>query len=533
GSVSLAESLGSWAEILRLHHRQNRPFAAKLYEEALEALEAQTAHLGGTDDGRSVFRSQHADIWRGYTELLFGQDNPGGALEVIERSRAQSLMEMLVRGRVAIRNGVDRNLLEEMQLLKRSLVVKFDNRVGVLTQSNGTLGQTTADSEIAKIIVRQNEVDAAIQKTSPRYASLAKPKALTIREIQALLDEDTTLIEYMLGDAHTRVWTVTPYSVRAYELPSRMSVEARARDVYSLLSQNRCLESDPEWRRAITNLANILVAPIKKELKGRRLAVVSDGALQYIPFGILPIDDPGTPLIARYEVIALPSASVLSLLRSERARRRPPVNSLAVLADPVFDSSDERVKHDDSKRQKGIPSTMTLTSERLMRSIADARQSDHLPRLIASRREASAILAATPGVRKMAALDFSANRPRAIGGQLAKYRIVHFATHALLDSSHPELSGLVLSLVDPEGNPQNGFLSLEDIYNLNLPVDLVVLSACETALGKQIDGEGLVGLTRGFMYAGATRVVASLWKMDDVASAELMARFYREMGEKQ
>jgi CHAT domain-containing protein len=109
---------------------------------------------------------------------------------------------------------------------------------------------------------------------------------------------------------------------------------------------------------------------------------------------------------------------------------------------------------------------------------------------------------------------------------LAQYRIVHFATHGLLDSKHPELSGLVFSLVDRKGRPQNGFLDLQDVYNLNLPADLVVLSACGTALGKDVQGEGLVGLTRGFMYAGATRVMASLWSVDDAATAELMRRFY-------
>jgi CHAT domain-containing protein len=129
----------------------------------------------------------------------------------------------------------------------------------------------------------------------------------------------------------------------------------------------------------------------------------------------------------------------------------------------------------------------------------------------------------------MEALDFNANRETALSKELSQYRIVHFATHGLLDNEHPELSGLVLSLVDPEGKPWDGFLDLQDVYNLTIPADLVVLSACETGLGKEISGEGLIGLTRGFMYAGASRVVASLWKVDDVATSELMAEFYRGM----
>ncbi|MDQ3253518.1 MAG: CHAT domain-containing protein, partial [Acidobacteriota bacterium] len=106
---------------------------------------------------------------------------------------------------------------------------------------------------------------------------------------------------------------------------------------------------------------------------------------------------------------------------------------------------------------------------------------------------------------------------------------LHFATHGFLDPLHPENSGLMLSTVNRNGQTQNGFVELQDIYNLHAPVDLVVLSACRTALGKTVRGEGLIGLTRGFMYAGASRVVASLWKVDDEATAELMKRFYGNM----
>jgi CHAT domain-containing protein len=133
----------------------------------------------------------------------------------------------------------------------------------------------------------------------------------------------------------------------------------------------------------------------------------------------------------------------------------------------------------------------------------------------------------------MQALDFDASRERAMSTELGKYRILHFATHALLNNKHPEFSGIVLSLVNKRGEQVNGFLQLRDIYNLNLPAELVVLSACQTGLGKEIRGEGLIGLTRGFMYVGAARVMASLWKVDDAATAALMTQFYkRVLGER-
>ncbi len=153
-----------------------------------------------------------------------------------------------------------------------------------------------------------------------------------------------------------------------------------------------------------------------------------------------------------------------------------------------------------------------------------------VPRLLESRREARDIAALGPDVD--VALDFEANRESAMSSSLADYRVIHFATHGIIDNDHPELSGVVLSLFNEKGEPQDGFLRLHDIYNLKLPVDLVVLSACSTALGREIVGEGLIGLVRGFMYAGSRRVLASLWKVDDEATSELMTRFYRAMFEK-
>ena len=198
---------------------------------------------------------------------------------------------------------------------------------------------------------------------------------------------------------------------------------------------------------------------------------------------------------------------------------------VAVLADPVFSNNDPRVAAARLGRPAPIEKDIPAVA---LRSGADSGL-DGLRRLRFSRQEADAIarLAGTDG--KLEAVDFAANRKLATSDELGQYRVVHFATHGIVNNSHPELSGIVLSLVDEKGQPQNGFLRLYDLYNLKLSADLVVLSACQTALGKEIRGEGLVGLTRGFMYAGAPRVIASLWQIDDRASAEFMKRFYEAM----
>jgi len=241
-----------------------------------------------------------------------------------------------------------------------------------------------------------------------------------------------------------------------------------------------------------------------------------------------------TPLIADHEIVSLPSASSLAALRRELAGRAPAPKTVAVIADPVFEESDERIKKNggnvstpnDKQAERGGAGQEVFRSA-LEVSAADAQQ--RLQRLIFSRREADEITALTRAGMSFKALDFKANRATALGPDLSSYRIIHFATHGLLNSLHPELSGVVLSLVDEDGRAQDGFLRLHDIYNMKLGADLVVLSACKTGLGKDIKGEGLVGLTRGFLYAGAPRVVASLWKVDDRATAELMKLFYQRM----
>jgi CHAT domain-containing protein len=244
-------------------------------------------------------------------------------------------------------------------------------------------------------------------------------------------------------------------------------------------------------------------------------------------------------LIVDHEIVNLSSASSLMAIRDAPANRHSPSKLVAVFADPVFDKKDARVTNGGSSKapesgQRGagasseeIPDLMDL--ERSVGGLNLSRDGSTLPRLPFTRREADAILAATPRDKGLEALDFQANIQALDSPTIRDYKVVHFATHGLLNTSQPELSGLVLSLVDQAGNPQRGFLELADIYNLNLSADLIVLSACQTGLGKEVKGEGLVGLTRGFLYGGAKGVVASLWKVDDAATASLMEDFYKGM----
>jgi CHAT domain-containing protein/tetratricopeptide (TPR) repeat protein len=582
GSTDHAESLAAVASVLR--DRQQLDAAAQSYAQAVSALESQIGRLGGSEDARSGFRAQHSDIYRNYLDLLVALKQPDQALEVLERSRARMLLEMLSAAHIDIRTGADPSLLEQERLLKESLAAKADRRLRLL-EGNKNQKQIIAFTQEIEDLQRQyQDVEERLRLNSPGYAALTQPQALTAREIHQLLDADTILLEYFLGDAHSYLFAVTRDSLQVFTLPKQAEIDHLAKQVYaSLTARNtrvngetetqraaRWQKMDMEYARVSGELSRMILGPVSKQLGDHRLLIVGDGALQYIPFGALsaPAAEnhgvkgaPGSangqkngtvPLMVAHEVISLPSASVLAELRKQLAGRKPATKSLAVLADPVFDEKDGRVTGAEPirKRSKGsgggatqptaaeatslLPDEYSLDAAQdlLLRSGSDTgvvSEGLGFPRLPYTRREADWIMAATPAEQALEALDFDASWATATGPELGHYRLVHFATHGLVDSAHPELSGLVLSLVDEHGKTQNGFLGLQGIYNLNLAAEMVVLSACETALGKEVDGEGLVGLTRGFMYAGARRVVASLWAVDDLATAELMKRFYGAM----
>jgi CHAT domain-containing protein len=230
-----------------------------------------------------------------------------------------------------------------------------------------------------------------------------------------------------------------------------------------------------------------------------------------------------------HEVLNLPSASTLAILRRETAGRKMAPKTVAVLADPVFDADDERVTATENSKPTNNERTRSVEESRFIRAsteIGIPEAGPRIQRLPGTRREAETIAGFAPHA-SLTLLDFDASVVAAHKTDLAEYRYVHFATHGFLNSTSPELSGIVLSMVDQEGRPRNGFLLADEVFNLRLPAEMIVLSACQTGLGKEVKGEGLVGLTRGFMYAGAPRVIVSLWNVDDKATSELMVRLYR------
>jgi tetratricopeptide (TPR) repeat protein len=513
------------------------PLALERIKAAVD-LDEQLRERITSPELRATFVASELDKYELYIDLLQQQDadDPAGghaaeALDVSERARARVLLESLLDARVDLRQGIDPALLTR----ERSLQKQLSDVSAQLSRSLAVSGAASPPANLVQTFERltgeyQQHV-ALMRRQSARYADMTHPQPLETAEIQrTVIDAGTVLLEFELGETKSWLWAVTPTTVTSVALPPRQQIDTAARQLYESLTarQRRPNETGAAYAKRVAAadadlavraaavsrmLLGGLGTRLETDWRGKRLAIVAAGSLEYVPFAALTLPTGGRTLLAsRHEIVKIPSASVLAVLRNESAHRARATRTLAIVADPVFEANDPRVT-----APSGVPTPVSLDSR------------TGLTRLPFSRDEANAIATLAAGKGVFEAVDFQATRTTALGGALADARIVHLATHGVLDSTRPSLSGLVFSLVDQHGQRQDGFVRLPDIYNMRLDADLVVLSACQTALGKDIKGEGLIGLTRAFMYAGTPRVVASLWEVSDLATAELMKKFYAAM----
>jgi CHAT domain-containing protein len=473
-------------------------------EKAIEMVERQRGAISQFDTRASYFASVHR-YYALYIDLLMQLhfQNPDlgfakRAFEASEKSKVRSLLDLLTT--------------------------------------------SAQDASCSELLAKQLDVRPVPNVAEPtaELANAVMGPTMTLEQAQAELESDTILLEYALGEERSFVWAVSRNGMASYELPK----SSRLRRLVTLMRttllppplektesvsdyQARVHEMDRKYESASKELSRLVLGPIHLE-KFKRALIVPDGVLQYIPFAALPApsrDARGEPLIVRCEVDLLPSVTVLENIRKAAQRRTRPRADVAIFADPVFEQDDPRVL--------GHRSLQTaLTNERLTslsRAIRDTGGEKYIARLPASRDEANAIartFRARGSESVQLALDFDANRDSVLKNGLSQFRLIHFATHGVVDARHPELSGLILSLVDPRGRMQDGYLRIGDINHLKLAADLVVLSSCDSALGKDLQSEGIIGLPRAFLYAGAKSVIASSWKVDDEATAKLMAILY-------
>lgn len=530
-------NLHSLARVLR---RQGKLDEARTHIEAAITIIENLRTKIASEKLRQFYFAKNQDDYEFYIDLLMQlhQQQPhqgydAKALNASERARARTLLELLAEAGVDIRSGVDASLVERERSLLQQLH-EVDKRLIELFNGNYTDAEAALKRKQASLLAQYEEVKAQIRAASPRYAAIAQPQPLTLEEIQQqVLDENTLLLQYSLGEERSYLWLVSPSGITTYELPPRAEIKKAAQDFLAVVASPVKSKILSLVAHADKALGQIILQQVAEQLGNKRLVVVADGALQYIPFAALTIPGKNVPLLVEHEIVNLPSASTLAILRRETAARKPAPKTLAVLADPVFSNNpdqDDRLngiaRANPSQNQEHLSS---LSPEALLHQRSAPLVMMNWKRLPFTRQEADKIMALVPEEERISFLDFQADRAHATSPELSQYRIVHFATHGFADSENPELSGIVLSLVDGNGSWQNGYLQLYDIFSLNLPAELVVLSACQTGIGKEIKGEGLVGLTRGFMYAGARRVAVSLWSVDDQATAILMSSLYDKM----
>ncbi len=513
--------------------------ALEASQEALEIFES-VRPKAVRHEHRASFFATVQEHFESHIDLLMALHESDGearydarALLASERARTRSLLDLLAEAEAGIRAGAAPDLMEREGNLQRRLNTR-EYRLLKLRNSPKTDPDDleTAQEAVAQTLDELQELWGEIRRRDPHYTALTESPIPSLVETQhQILDEDTLLLEYQLGQDRSFLWAVTHDSLTSHALPGRQEIERLARKATELLEVSHRPQARTSSRIALCSLAKQILHPVVSRLADKRLLIVSDGALLYVPFAALPeagrADEclSAPPLVVNHEIIHLPSISVLSILRRDYKDRPPAPFQVAVVADPVFDTSDERFIASALANTKG---TFSLEEPATPARSAGSQFS----RLPYSEREALAILTLVPEQQRFTAMGFEASKETVTSGRLAKYRIVHFATHGILDTEQPSFSKIVLSQIDREGRRRDGFLRTHEIYNLRLPSDLVVLSACQTALGKAIRGEGLVGLTRGFMYAGAARVMVSLWNVDDKSTAVLMERFYRGLFER-
>jgi CHAT domain-containing protein/Tfp pilus assembly protein PilF len=406
------------------------------------------------------------------------------AMEIIEALRTKADLEELRGSFMAGRHSAYDFLVEVlMERHRREPAVGFDLKA-------------LEASERARSRILLDSLEG--QASRPRISSL--------EDLQSLLDEDTVLLEYFLGENKSWVWMVTPETFSAIELEPRSKIEPLAREVHALMARSNEVENREEYILKATELSRLLFGPVIGRFRGRRILVVAPPELQYISFAALP--DPTIPetrasrpwpdtLLKRFQIVAEPSASVLATLRRRHLGRAPAPKPLIVVADPAYAAG------------RATPAPLFHP-------------------LQFSDNEARAVQAAAGG-KALLVTDRGATREFVMNGGLQGYRSIHISTHGHLVRDSPGKSALVLSPVGPAGKSARQFLQANDIAGLDLQCDLVVLSACSTGLGKEIRGEGLVGLSQAFFSAGASSLVVSLWDVDDLATSELMGLFYSNL----
>jgi CHAT domain-containing protein len=524
--------------------RGNLALARATIEEAIGLIESMRSSYY-QPELRSAGFSRAQEYYELEMDLLLrlAQSSPdpklvAAALETSERARARTLLDLLAEARIEVRQGITPELKQRERVNQSQITAIQHQLIQAHLQAKPDQSRiTTLQSELKQAEQQREQLELEIRRQYPRYAELQYPTPLSADAIRGLLDEQTALLQYALGGESSFLFVATREAVHGYRLPKATEITALAQEVREKLSKPGRREFG-DYAQAARRLYDLLIAPAETALaQKKRLLIAPDQTLYYLPFESLLAKEapPGNTngyremdfLIKRWDVGYVPSASVLASLRqNKREPSEATAKQFLAFADPVYQSfgagsQTEMVKA--GKKPSPEPSTQPA-----MRGLFEENGRWELQRLAESQREAMQIAQLYPPEQARVYLGLAAKEENVKNNaSLSVARRIHFATHGLMSERQPQYSGLALTLDEDPG--EDGLLQVYEIFNLKLQADLVVLSACQTGLGKELRGEGMIGLTRAFMYAGAPSVVVSLWQVADRSTAELMVRFYRQL----
>ncbi|MEQ1641821.1 MAG: CHAT domain-containing protein [Pyrinomonadaceae bacterium] len=528
-------------DLARLDQKTNDPSSAaekateslRMTEAAIRDVASRKLQAGFFSQVNERYKLLESLLMRGYG--LVDSSASVASLQISEQSKARIALQNLILSESNFTADASPETVAKERDLRLSLNSKSDLLTNMLGQ--GTDGEKTnkLKEEIDELGNQLENLRSELRRKSPIYSAIKNPEPFDVGDFQAnVLDEGSVLLEFSLGRDESYLWAVSKSEVSGFYLPSREVIDGRVDKLRGLLAQtgikegeavedyqNRIAAAESEYKTHARALSEELLGQAVDKFAGKRLIIVADGKLLYFPIGSLPMPGSGSddPILLTNEVVYEPSASALKILKRERTGAKPE-KDLLVFADPVFSKSDERLT--------GLDTTEPTIATTLLSVFRSGSLLDKLPRLPASEEEATSIRNVVGSGRTTVRSGFEANRQGVINSDIENYKVLHFATHGLIDEKRPELSGIVLSLYDKDGKAQDsGVIRLQDVYGLNLRSDLVVLSACETGIGKEVRGEGLMSLNNAFLQAGAKTVVSSLWKVDDTATKQLMTNFYQ------
>jgi CHAT domain-containing protein len=533
----------------KLDQLENNPESAlKNITESIKLTESLYSDVANSNLKRSYF-SNVFDRYELYINLLMqkhkqspSEDFVIQALQASEKSRSRSLLETLRLSEANfIKDANPQSVQKEKELL--TLLNLKASKLTDLLSSNAEKSEIDKVDEERRTLENELEtVKADLKQQSPVYSAIKNPPPFDVAEFQQNnLDDRTVLLEFSLGEKESYLWLVGKNEVSTFVLPPREVLENRIEKIRATFEnrqilageeletyQKRLADSDAVSNPEAKLLSDELLGQVVDKITDKRLIIVPDGKLALLPLSALPFPNSDERLINRHEIVYEPSASLLNILSKIQTTSRQPNKDLLVFADPVFSSDDNRLAAN-SEPQSVISTILGLN----LRDFRLTDSSGRIPRLFATQAEADSISEVVGKSRTEILSGFAANRERVLNADISDYRILHFATHGLVDVNRPEVSSIVLSQFDENGAKREGFLRLQDIYSLDLASDLVVLSACQSGVGKEIKGEGLMSLNNAFLQAGAKSVLSSAWKVDDEATAEFMKRFYANVVNKQ